>query len=57
MMTDSQKARISIFVYGNTLKLHALKFDFCVFCAYLRPYLMVTGNNLDIKKSYKLIRG
>ena len=35
---DSLKDRISIFVHGNTLKLQALKFYFCAFGAFLRPY-------------------
>jgi hypothetical protein len=27
-----------IFIHCNPLKLKALKFDFCAFCAFLRPY-------------------
>jgi len=29
---------ISIFVHCNPLKLQTLKFYFCAFCAFLRPY-------------------
>jgi len=32
------KSQISIFVHCNTLKLQALKFYFCAFCAFLRQY-------------------